>query len=252
MGGAQAAIAPKQRPQKRSAPSSAPEKKVRVHVGAVAPTTSKQIKRGKRAQLDGASYLEHVPSSIPTTKAAFEELWCICEAVPPTPNPYNPATLIRRKQATLGASYTFSGQRSHQLPPNTADLRLIKCVKADVAARCMSDLKSRYTMVHINWYPDGRAGISPHADNEDIIEPDTAIFSYTFLSNPAAPRPFQVYAEKGNKLVHDVHLGDGDLLVMGGKMQRFYTHGMKASAAKRFSTLRRINITVRAIRASKI
>jgi hypothetical protein len=96
-----------------------------------------------RIQLGAASYLCHVPSSVQPSRAAFEELWLVCEDVPRTPNPNDPKTYIRRKQATLGASYSFSGQRSHQLPPTTEMLELVALVNADVAKRCKSELRAQ-------------------------------------------------------------------------------------------------------------
>ena len=197
--------------------------------------------------LGHASHLEHTRGCIPTSPSAFEELWDVWDGVAPTPNPYNPSTHLHRRQATIGGPYAFAGQTSQELRGEAASLRLVTRVNADVAQRCDPQLKLQYTMLHINWYPDGRAGMSPHADDEGVLVPGANIYSYTFLSDAAVPRPFQVYTAATGTLAHEVVLGDGDLLVMGGQMQRYFTHGVKASAAKKFEALRRINVTVRAV-----
>ena len=77
------------------------------------------------------------------------------------------------------------------------------------------------------------------------------IFSFTFLNGDRQPRPFSIYhppKTPGNKpeKVADVVLGDGDLLIMQGSMQRWFLHGVESTTAKRFQNARRLNLTVRA------
>jgi alkylated DNA repair dioxygenase AlkB len=104
-------------------------------------------------------------------------------------------------------------------------------------------------VVHTNWYPDGTAGLDPHADDERDMVPDMDIYSYTFLSEPGNPRGFQIYTMDDNKKpIHELFLDHGDLLIMLKGMQQHYKHGVKKSAAKRFQNVKRINMTVRAFK----
>jgi hypothetical protein len=136
--------------------------------------------------------------------------------------------MIKRKQCTFGAQYTFAGQKSLPVPQDQRPT-LVSRVLEDVRQRSGSDA---YNVVHTNWYP--------HADDERED-------SYTFLSEPGNPRGFQVYTMTDlKKPVAEIFLNHGDLLVMRKGMQSCYKHGVK----KRFQSLKRINMTVRAWKSS--
>jgi alkylated DNA repair dioxygenase AlkB len=190
------------------------------------------------------AWLEHTPKAIASDSELFEELWKLWDVIPYTPNPMNKKTNINRKQATFGASYSFGAQKSFKVDiPEAQWPNIVSKVLEDVKRLSGSE---KYKIVHVNWYPDGAAGLAPHSDNDSQMVPGMSIYSYTFLSEPGNPRGFQVYDKTNSKQLHDLQLDDGDLVVMSGEMQRGFTHGVKKSAAKRFKNLKRINLTVRA------
>tara|TARA_B100001059_G_C17713253_1_gene516626 strand:- start:185 stop:724 length:540 start_codon:yes stop_codon:yes gene_type:complete len=177
---------------------------------------------------------------------------------PPKPGTKEtPGQFLKRKQATFGSSYSFGAQTSIAIttPENTWPTA-VQMALDDARNRVDSEFKNLYNVVHTNWYPDGSAGLAPHSDNEDQMVAGLPIFSYTLLSQPGNPRGFQIYNKteyKRNKKappIEDIQLNHGDLLIMAGEMQDHYMHGVKASTAKKFNQLKRINLTVRAWKQS--
>jgi alkylated DNA repair dioxygenase AlkB len=182
---------------------------------------------------------------MPIDTDTFDTAWTFSDTIQSTPNPMNPRYTIRRKQCTFGAQYNFAGQKSVHVPRDQWP-DLVGKVLDDVRTRSGTDA---YNVVHTNWYPDGTAGLDPHADDERDMVPDMDIYSYTFLSEPGNPRGFQIYTMDDNKKpIHELFLDHGDLLIMLKGMQQHYKHGVKKSAAKRFQNVKRINMTVRAFK----
>ena len=199
--------------------------------------------------MEYSDFIHHEPGRLMCAPSFFEDAWKYSDAVRSTPNPMNKHFMIRRKQCTFGATYNFSGQQSTGIPYKDWPA-LVKIVLQDAREHSGSDL---YNVVHANWYPDGRAGLDPHADNETDMVPDMDIYSYTFLSDPNTPRGFQFYTFDDTKHpVGEILLGYGDLLIMKKGMQQKFKHGVKKSTAKRFERLRRINMTVRAWNPDKL
>lgn len=193
--------------------------------------------------MEYTDYIHHEPGRCMCAPSIFEEAWKYNEKIPQTPNPMNKRFMIRRKQCTFGATYSFAGQKSTGIPYDEWP-ELAKIVLKDVQEHSGSDL---YNVVHTNWYPDGKAGLDPHADNETDMVPHMDIYSYTFISDMNTPRGFQFYTYDDIKHpIGEVLLGYGDMLVMKKGMQQKFKHGIKKSTAKRFENLRRINMTVRA------
>jgi alkylated DNA repair dioxygenase AlkB len=188
-------------------------------------------------------YVLHEPGSIQVHPSVFEDAWNFSESIKSTPNPMNPNYMIRRKQITFGAQYNFSGQKSLCIPLDQCPT-LVSLVLEDVRKRSGCN---DYNVVHTNWYPDGSAGLDPHADNENDMIPNMDIYSYTFLSEPGNPRGFQIYSmDDVKKPKLEVFLDHCDLLIMSKGMQKYFKHGVKKSMAKKFHNLKRINMTVRA------
>lgn len=188
-------------------------------------------------------YVLHEPGSIQIDPRVFEDMWQFSDTIASTPNPMNPKYMIKRKQCTFGAQYNFAGQKSLSIPKEQWP-SLVSLVLEDVRIRSGSN---DYNVVHTNWYPDGSAGLDPHADDERDMIPNRDIYSYTFLSEPGNPRGFQIYTmDDVKKPILNVFLDHGDLLVMCGGMQKCFKHGVKKSLAKKFHNQKRINMTVRA------
>lgn len=201
------------------------------------------------------AYIQYVSGALKVTEEMFEQLWAFGsdpEKVPPTRNPMNKNTFIKRKQATFGTTYRFGGQTSVAIGgPEASWPVAVQMALAD--ARSRSSRPDTLTAVHTNWYPDGSAGLQPHTDKEDLFIPDMPIYSYTLLSDPSLPRGFQIYRiPEGKEPLYDIRLGHGDLLVMAGDMQKRYMHGVKATASQAYEGLRRINMTVRSVDPSKV
>ena len=162
----------------------------------------------------------------------------------------NRTQFLLRRQATFGIKYKFGSQTSQAFLDPEQELWPVAVQLALEDARLRSSAPETLGAVHVNWYPDGKAGVGAHKDDESIFIKNMPIYSYTLLSDPTRPRGFQIYRDSSadpKQALYDVSLGHGDLLVMAGNMQDRYKHGVKSTTAKRFSELRRVNLTVRSI-----
>ena len=73
----------------------------------------------------------------------------------------NRNTFLKRRQATFGMSYTFGKQRSHAIGGPVQEWP--ELVQRVYQYACEQGA-SKPLAVHVNWYPDGSAGVQPHAD----------------------------------------------------------------------------------------
>jgi len=130
-----------------------------------------------------------------------------------------------------GATYVYSGLRNEPLPWTP----LLEALRDAVTAAAGAPLNS----VLLNWYRDGRDSMGWHADDEPELGKEPVIASLSL----GAPRRFVLrHAKKKGRATAFV-LGDGALLVMTGRTQRFYRHAVpKEEAAGE-----RINLTFRRI-----
>lgn len=169
----------------------------------------------------------------------FEELWQLGEILPPTIHPQWKTTLLR-KQATYGACYTFAKQKTtHILTEESEWPILIRMAMEDARSRVPENVRPWLNVGHVNWYTKG-AGICPHKDDEDCHVRGVPIFSYSF----GCDREMQIY-DMNKAIIGTLQLSDGDLLIMGGKMQDYFFHGIKTKTSKKAVMERRINITIR-------
>ena len=193
-------------------------------------------------------YISYKHGAIQVSTEDFNDLWGLWDIIDYTPNPMNKNYNIKRKQATFGGEYAFAGQVSNQFPKDSTEWPdVVRKVIQTTRELSGSDL---YNVVHVNWYPDGSAGLEPHSDDLRKNIPGMDIYSYTLLSHPGNPRGFQVYNKvtkpTPKDLVKEYALDHGDLVVMTTEMQDKFKHGVKKSSAKKFENLKRINLTVRA------
>jgi alkylated DNA repair dioxygenase AlkB len=197
-------------------------------------------------QLTPQSFVTHAQKVLKIPKSAFEALWDFGMDDDKVPPSFAMGQRMHRKQATFGAGYSFSRQKNSVfLTPESEFPEAVR-----MALEHAREISSTVNGVHVNWYPGGKAGVLPHADDEPELVPEAPIFSYTLLeSDEAPPRGFQIYLGDETKPVADIQLRNGDLVIMGGKMQQECKHGVKKSAAKAFVSHRRINITVRTFRS---
>jgi alkylated DNA repair dioxygenase AlkB len=201
-----------------------------------------------------------VPGAVACLPANFEKAWCLLP--PPTPNPMNPKTMIKRRQCVWGPSdYNFAGQKSARAGDLDEAPSIVRDAVDDATKRLAEfgvDPDTAEVFAHCNFYPDHDAALSPHQDDESIHLPGCPIFSYTFVSPPPEKpdldwRYFVVQDRPGvvpgaSRATHTwpVPLRSGDLAIMAGDFQKCLWHGVPA-APVRFRGQRRINVTVRCL-----
>ena len=202
--------------------------------------------------------LTYVPGAVPCARPEFDALFDA--QPPPTPNPMNAKTFLRRRQGTFGATYRFGRQTSVNMGPVDAAPDVVRRCVDDARRRAGPDHAPKYTGAHVNWYPDGAAGLKAH---QDATDPGPGahlpIFSYSFLvdaaDHPAAQpcRDFVVSHDKAQRdVAARVETRHGDLVVMAGaQFQRALWHAVPPTARKDKKHLRRVNVTVRPWAGSK-
>jgi alkylated DNA repair dioxygenase AlkB len=79
----------------------------------------------------------------------------------------------------------------------------------------------------INKYEDGQKSVGYHDDLEDNLEDDPYIASLSL----GATRKFKIKHKKSKKII-DIELKNGDLIIMGSKMQQHYLHSVPKTAKK--------------------
>lgn len=128
-------------------------------------------------------------------------------------------------------SYTYSGLT---LPPApwTPLLAAIRRAVEDVTGRA-------FNSVLLNYYRDGRDSMGMHSDDEPELGREPAIASVSF----GQVRPF-LLRHKHSGEQRQLPLASGSLLLMAGKMQHHWVHGIKKSARPLGP---RLNLTFRKI-----
>ena len=206
-----------------------------------------------------SSLLRYEPAAMSCTRDEYEQLWRFADSVAPTPNPMNKRVNLLRKQATFGATYRFGAQVSERvdLPSRDTWPALVRRCVEDAVERTSDGKRDAYrsgVAAHVNWYPDGRAGMGRHRDAEPDLVPGAPIFSYSFSSASARglPRIFDVYRLGAKRPIAAVPLSHGDVLVMAGTMQETHEHGVRATARRAYAGESRINVTVRAFKPGSL
>jgi alkylated DNA repair dioxygenase AlkB len=133
------------------------------------------------------------------------------------------------------ASYTYSGLRLAPLPMTPLLEQLRSAVEAATA--------HRYNSVLLNYYRDGADSMGMHSDDEPELGPEPAIASLSY----GATRTF-ILRHKGHdgdpRRTLKLDLQDGNLLLMAGRLQQNWLHGINKTARQ---TGPRINLTFRYI-----
>jgi len=132
------------------------------------------------------------------------------------------------------AYYRYSG-RTFAPNPWTPELLALKAwVDAVVGAA--------FNSVLANYYRDGRDSMGEHADDEPELGPsrDNVLIASVSLG---ARRRF-LLRDRRRRTTQELALGDGNLLVMGGTTQRYFTHRVPRTAE---SVAPRMNLTFRVV-----
>lgn len=86
-------------------------------------------------------------------------------------------------------------------------------------------LASRYgepfPKIGMNWYRDGRDSVAPHGD-QIVRNRHSSVMAILSLGTR---RQFQL-SQVGGPGRYQLHMGEGDLIVMGGTIQRTWRHGV--------------------------
>ncbi len=140
-----------------------------------------------------------------------------------------------RWQQTYLRNYNYTGMDHEALPlPETARPVL------DWANGLISNI--HFNQVMINWYQNGLHYIGPHSDDIRQLVHDSPILSVSL----GCERMFRIRDKASKTIIMDIPMPDRSFLVMGGTMQRYFTHEVpKVTGAKGERMDRRINITFR-------
>ncbi|MBM4362992.1 MAG: alpha-ketoglutarate-dependent dioxygenase AlkB [Deltaproteobacteria bacterium] len=130
--------------------------------------------------------------------------------------------------------YRYSGQTlpPREIPPGLAAL----------CARVSARAGARFDHLLLNRYRDGRDSMGLHADDEPELGEDPVVATLSL----GAPRPFRIVPRRGSG-GRRLLLSGGSLLVMGGRFQREYRHGIPRVSAP---VGERISVTFRQILGS--
>ena len=127
--------------------------------------------------------------------------------------------------------YTYSGLTLDPLPFTPLQLA-IKAAVEEVSGH-------RFNSVLLNYYRDGRDSMGMHSDDEAELGPEPVIASVSF----GAVRTFILRHKRGKQTLK-LDLRSGSLLLMAGKTQANWQHGINKSAKVLGP---RVNLTFRKI-----
>ena len=188
-----------------------------------------------RHQLNETSWLDI--STIPTDileNIPFNEVWDLHPIEHGNVVIYGNVVEVPRWQHSYMKPYFFSGisHDSDPLPP----------IFQPLFDWTNSLNYGEYNQCLINWYENGHHYISAHSDDESEFVEHSSIMSITL----GETRTFRIREKTTKNIVHDIELPNGTYCVMGGNMQRFFTHEIVKVAGKKGERLGpRINITFR-------
>ena len=101
---------------------------------------------------------------------------------------------------------------------------------------------AKFNQALLNFYMDGLQYIGPHSDNEKQLLQGSPIFSASF----GQTRTFRIRQKHDRSIVADCQMIDSTFLVMGGDMQKEYTHEVpKVISSRSLSMKPRVNGTFR-------
>lgn len=143
-----------------------------------------------------------------------------------------------RYQQSYIRNYNFSGIDHSALPLPSIFQPYLE--RANLESKRLNH--SPYNQVLINWYENGLHYIGKHRDDEVGLNPKGTIFSLSL----GAERKFRIRSYNTSKIVKDLMVTDGTIVIMGGDMQKEFTHEIvKISGNKGSKVGKRINITCR-------
>ncbi len=110
--------------------------------------------------------------------------------------------------------YRYSGQINRS-QPLTDELR-------KVLAKVNTDFNSSFNGILINSYANGEESIGPHSDDERDLDPTVGVAAISL----GASRIFRIRPKTTGGSQADISTTHGQLIIMGGKFQKEYTHAI--------------------------
>ncbi len=99
-----------------------------------------------------------------------------------------------------------------------------------------------FNQVLVNYYLNGLHYIGKHSDDEKQLLTGSVVFSASF----GQERTFRIRKKLDNSIVKDITMKHGSFIVMGGDMQKEFTHEVpKIMGNKGLKLKPRINVTFR-------
>ena len=129
-------------------------------------------------------------------------------------------------------NYTYSGIPMTPYPWNNELLEIKK--RADKYA------KNNFNSVLLNYYRSGNDSVSWHSDDEKELGDQPIIGSVSF----GATRKFRLRNKNNKKMIHNIELENGSLLIMKKLTQQYWEHEIPKTKKK---VAERINLTFRTI-----
>jgi alkylated DNA repair dioxygenase AlkB len=146
-----------------------------------------------------------------------------------------PAPRLTSFHGDPGCCYTYSGIR-YEPGAWTEPLLLLR-------RRLHALTGDDFNSVLANLYRDGRDSVGFHADDEPELGPSRDDIAIASLSLGAARRFVLKHKKNGRRLCYE--LGHGDLLLMRGRTQRHWLHGVPKTTQPVGA---RINLTYRIVK----
>ena len=115
----------------------------------------------------------------------------------------------------------WCGTTSYRYSGLTLSPRPVPPCLTPILARVSEHSGTSFNHLLLNLYRDGRDSMGMHADDEAELGRDPVVATLTL----GATRKFLLRARQGSHRV-EYALGDGSLLIMGGRCQAEYVHGI--------------------------
>jgi len=168
---------------------------------------------------DGSSWLLYVPKWLPSTPEKMDNI----NAEKPTHQHvikiFGKEMLSPRYTQSYGADYKYSGSVAKGKPWIPLLLEIREKLVKDLAH--MQVMPLNFNMCLVNWYDTGDHNIGRHSDDERQLVKNSPIAGLSWGST----RTFKLAPKKGvNGYKLDLPVNDGDLIVMGGTLQKTHTH----------------------------
>jgi len=176
-----------------------------------------------------------VSSNIQLDEKEFKKLWNLHPEERHTIKIGQKEIKVPRYAQSYGRSYAYSGTVNKALPIENAFLLSVQKYCQKFGEKC--------DQMMVSWYENGAHYIGPHSDDTKQFEKETSpIFSFSF----GAERKFVVKSKKGDEK-YQIKLKDNTCIIMGGEMQKYYTHEVSKQSVNVIKN-GRINITLRSFK----